>query len=133
MEVDIKAPHYYVGGEIEPKDIITDLMLPHWVASAVGYLWRHKQKNGRQDLEKAAQCLRLHQSALDCGYYEAWCKLTFLLSTEDERVKYARVLGTKCGIPSLIYAWDDSDSIADIIGLIDEMANNYKETKNGNA
>ena len=129
----VKAPPHYVGGEIEPKDLITDLLLPHWVANAVKYLWRHKQKNGRQDLEKAAQCLRLHQSALDNHGYETWCKLTFLLSTEDERVKYARVLGTKCGIPSLIYAWDDQDSVGEIIGLIDTMAENYKETSNGNA
>ena len=128
----VKAPPHYTGGEIEPKDIITDLMLPHWVANAVKYLWRHKAKNGRQDLEKAAQCLRLHHSALDIEAYHALCKMAFLLGLEEDREKYARVLGKKCGIPSLIYAWDDQDSVSDIIGLIDEMANNYKETKNGN-
>ena len=129
----VKAPPHYVGGEIEPKDIITDLMLPHYVASAVEYLWRHKQKNGKQDLEKAAQCLRLHHAALFCEPHSTLYRMAFLLGGEEDREKYSRIFGAKCGIPSLIYGWDHEGTVDDIIGLIDEMANNYKETKDDNA
>ena len=50
----IKAPAHYTGGDIEPKDLILVGCFPHYVASANEYIWRHKRKNGAEDLRKAA-------------------------------------------------------------------------------
>lgn len=65
MSDPIKAPQHYTGGDIEPKDLILAGCFPHYVASAIEYIWRHKRKNGAEDLRKAAQCLRMHTEALD--------------------------------------------------------------------
>lgn len=59
----IKNPSHYTGGDIEPKDLILAGCFPHYVASAIEYIWRHKKKNGAEDLRKAAQCLRMHHNA----------------------------------------------------------------------
>ena len=61
----IKAPAHYTGGDIEPKDFIIAGCFPHYVASAIEYIWRHKKKNGAEDLRKAAQCLRMHHKAVE--------------------------------------------------------------------
>lgn len=74
MTDNIKAPAHYTGGAIEPKDLILAGCFPHYVASAIEYIWRHKKKNGAEDLRKAAQCLRMHAEAFERdGDYADMC------------------------------------------------------------
>lgn len=71
MSDAVKCPAHYAGdGEIECKRAVASMAagydkahLPHAVShrlqAAVEYIWRAPLKNGRQDVEKAMEDLRI--------------------------------------------------------------------------
>ena len=46
-------PHYTQVSGVECIDVIESLGLDYNTGNAFAYIWRHKQKNGVQDLKKA--------------------------------------------------------------------------------
>lgn len=58
-------PHYSGNGEISCMDALKSMMShaivtpvqAYWWGCAFKYLWRWRLKNGKEDLEKAKQCL----------------------------------------------------------------------------
>lgn len=92
----IKNPSHYTGGDIEPKDLILAGCFPHYVASAIEYIWRHKKKNGAEDLRKAAQCLRMHIAAMEeDGNYRNYVRVsgTYDRSTKQQWETFERAAG----------------------------------------
>jgi hypothetical protein len=57
-ETQIGGGHYK-GFAIQPFEFITKNNIPYAEANVIKYVCRHKQKNGRQDLEKAIHYLQL--------------------------------------------------------------------------
>jgi hypothetical protein len=53
MKEDIINPKRYTGNKIECWDFWINAGLNPFVASAVKYVWRYKEKNGVEDLKKA--------------------------------------------------------------------------------
>lgn len=72
----VDHPAHYAGdGEVECMDAINSMLagyeegdasmaVAYWCATALKYLWRWPLKGGRQDLEKAAQCVRYALDAI---------------------------------------------------------------------
>lgn len=71
MSDPVSAPAHYAGdGEVECRRALRSMMAgydraegmggssKYWLGCALKYVWRAPLKNGRQDLEKAAQCIR---------------------------------------------------------------------------
>lgn len=118
----IKAPAHYTGGDIEPKDLILAGCFPHYVASAIEYIWRHKKKNGAEDLRKAAQCLRMHIAAMeeDKNYntHVRVCK-AFDRSTVEQWGAFERASGFRIG--RIAYR----DYTRRVIATLDRAANAY--------
>lgn len=57
-EEDISKPQRYNKvGKLECWDVILDQEMDFLEGNALKYLWRHKQKNGPQDLKKAIEYL----------------------------------------------------------------------------
>lgn len=54
---DIHNPERYTQNNIECWDFIAKYNLDYFVGCAIKYVWRHKHKNGRHDLEKALEYL----------------------------------------------------------------------------
>ena len=50
---------HYKHLAIQPVEYCQRNRLPYCEASVVRYVTRHREKNGRQDLEKAIHCLQL--------------------------------------------------------------------------
>lgn len=75
----VKAPRHYAGdGEIECMDALKSMFhnanspeagltptMVYWWGCAFKYLWRWPWKNGRQDIEKAIQCLTYLRNEVD--------------------------------------------------------------------
>ena len=53
-ETEVDHPHHYTEGTpSECIEIIEALGLDYHLGSAFAYIWRHKRKGGRRDIEKA--------------------------------------------------------------------------------
>lgn len=50
---------HYKAFAIQPFEFITKNRIPYAEANVIKYVCRHRQKNGRQDLEKAIHYLQL--------------------------------------------------------------------------
>lgn len=50
---------HYKGLAIQPAEYCQRNRLPYCESSVVRYVTRHREKNGRQDIEKAIHCLKL--------------------------------------------------------------------------
>jgi hypothetical protein len=48
---------HYAAHEIQPWDIIEEYQLDFWLGNVIKYVCRHEEKNGLEDLEKAAHYL----------------------------------------------------------------------------
>ncbi len=61
----INHPYHYTWhpSGVECKDIIQEFS--YNIGSAMGYLWRHKYKNGVQDLKKAIQHIQFEIERLE--------------------------------------------------------------------
>lgn len=53
MKEDIINPKRYTGNKLECWDFWIEAGLNPLVASAVKYVWRYRDKNGKQDLQKS--------------------------------------------------------------------------------
>lgn len=63
----VEHPAHYAGTGIECMDAMASMMgavagdvppiAAYWWGNAFKYLWRWRKKNGREDLEKARQCI----------------------------------------------------------------------------
>lgn len=121
----IKAPQHYTGGDIEPKDFIIAGCFPHYVASAIEYLWRHRLKNGAEDLSKAAQCLRMHVEAFERdGDYAMMCEM--LYGTGAYWSRHLSAFIAAAGADFNIYDYCDMDKIAAVITQIEAAADAYE-------
>lgn len=54
---EVHNPQRYNANNIECWDFIAKYELDYFVATAIKYVWRHKYKGGKQDLEKALEFL----------------------------------------------------------------------------
>lgn len=54
---EVHNPQRYNANNVECWDFIAKYELDYFVATAVKYVWRHKYKGGKQDLEKALEFL----------------------------------------------------------------------------
>lgn len=54
---EVHNPKRYNSNNIECWDFIAKYELDYFVATAIKYVWRHKYKGGKQDLEKALEFL----------------------------------------------------------------------------
>ena len=54
---EVHNPQRYNANKVECWDFIAKYDLDYFVATAVKYVWRHKYKGGKQDLEKALEFL----------------------------------------------------------------------------
>jgi hypothetical protein len=50
---------HYKGLAIQPAEYCQRNRLPYCESSVIRYVTRHREKNGREDIEKAIHCLRL--------------------------------------------------------------------------
>lgn len=50
---------HYKGLAIQPAEYCQRNRLPYCESSVVRYVTRHREKNGRQDIEKAIHCLQI--------------------------------------------------------------------------
>lgn len=50
---DPTNPNHYKQHGIECIDVLEALDLPFHLANVIKYIWRHRQKNGIEDLKKA--------------------------------------------------------------------------------
>lgn len=63
MNNNVNHPQHYHGlGGAEAKDVMRDyfgdaFMSDYWLGCAMKYLFRFKGKNGKEDLQKAKQCI----------------------------------------------------------------------------
>lgn len=53
------AGQHYKGLPIQPAEYCQRNRLPYCESSVVRYVTRHREKNGREDIEKAIHCLQL--------------------------------------------------------------------------
>lgn len=53
------AGRHYKGLAIQPAEYCQRNRLPYCESSVIRYVTRHREKNGREDIEKAIHCLRL--------------------------------------------------------------------------
>lgn len=121
----IKAPAHYTGGEIEPKDLILAGCFPHYVASAIEYIWRHRRKNGAEDLRKAAQCLRMHTEAFSTnGDYAQGCEV--LESIGFYEAENVAAFVDASGDFYNVFDYCDMDKIAAVITQIEAAADAYE-------
>lgn len=65
MKEAIYHPNHYADGKYECLEVMTDVfgkevVKDFCVCNAFKYVWRHKKKEGDQDLEKAANYLRIY-------------------------------------------------------------------------
>lgn len=56
-ESEVHNPQRYNANNVECWDFINKYDLDYFVATAIKYVWRHKYKDGKQDLEKALEFL----------------------------------------------------------------------------
>lgn len=54
---EVHNPQRYNSNNVECWDFIAKYELDYFVATAIKYVWRHKYKGGKQDLEKALEFL----------------------------------------------------------------------------
>lgn len=54
---EVHNPQRYNSNNVECWDFIAKYELDYFVATAIKYVWRHKYKGGKQDLEKAIEFL----------------------------------------------------------------------------
>ena len=54
---EVHNPQRYNANNVECWDFIAKYDLDYFVATAIKYVWRHKYKGGKQDLEKALEFL----------------------------------------------------------------------------
>lgn len=54
---EVHNPQRYNSNNVECWDFIARYELDYFVATAIKYVWRHKYKGGKQDLEKALEFL----------------------------------------------------------------------------
>lgn len=54
---EVHNPQRYNANKVECWDFIAKYELDYFVATAIKYVWRHKYKGGKQDLEKAIEFL----------------------------------------------------------------------------
>lgn len=54
---EVHNPQRYNANNVECWDFIAKYELDYFIATAVKYVWRHKYKGGKQDLEKAIEFL----------------------------------------------------------------------------
>ena len=54
---EVHNPQRYNANNVECWDFIAKYELDYFVATAIKYVWRHKYKGGKQDLEKAIEFL----------------------------------------------------------------------------
>lgn len=54
---EVHNPQRYNANKVECWDFIAKYDLDYFVATAIKYVWRHKYKGGKQDLEKALEFL----------------------------------------------------------------------------
>lgn len=54
---EVHNPQRYNTNKVECWDFIAKYDLDYFVATAIKYVWRHKYKGGKQDLEKALEFL----------------------------------------------------------------------------
>lgn len=54
---EVLHPSHYTSNGLECWDFIARYELDYFLGCAVKYIWRHKEKNGKQDLEKAINYL----------------------------------------------------------------------------
>lgn len=54
---EVHNPKRYNTNKVECWDFIAKYELDYFVATAIKYVWRHKYKGGKQDLEKALEFL----------------------------------------------------------------------------
>lgn len=54
---EVHNPKRYNANKVECWDFIAKYDLDYFVATAIKYVWRHKYKGGKQDLEKALEFL----------------------------------------------------------------------------
>lgn len=126
MADPIKEPAHYTGGAIEPKDFIIAGCFPHYVASAIEYLWRHKRKNGAEDLRKAAQCLRIHAEAMreNREYYVAAYVLYKISEFEiDHCAEFYRCAGAYYPVVDFLL----ESAIETMIAQIEAAADAYEQ------
>lgn len=57
---EVYNPKRYTTNKVECWDFIAKYDLDYFVATAIKYVWRHKYKGGKQDLEKALEFLGKH-------------------------------------------------------------------------
>ena len=50
---------HYKGLAIQPAEYCQRNQLPYCESSVIRYVTRHREKNGREDIEKAIHCLKL--------------------------------------------------------------------------
>ncbi len=51
--------NHYKHAKIQPIDFIVENNIPYREANVIKYVFRHKSKNGRQDIEKAIHYLEM--------------------------------------------------------------------------
>ena len=51
MSDNVNHPKHYTYGPIECIEVVQHM--PYLDGNAIKYLWRHRHKNGKEDLEKA--------------------------------------------------------------------------------
>lgn len=56
-DYEVHNPKRYNANNVECWDFINKYDLDYFVATAIKYVWRHKYKGGKQDLEKALEFL----------------------------------------------------------------------------
>lgn len=56
-DYEVHNPKRYNANNVECWDFIAKYNLDYFVATAIKYVWRHKYKGGKQDLEKALEFL----------------------------------------------------------------------------
>ena len=127
MTDNIKAPAHYTGGDIEPKDFIIAGCFPHYVASAIEYIWRHRLKNGAEDLRKAAQCLRIHAEAFERdGDYADMCGSMECMGFYG--AKHVSAFEKSAGCYFDVFDYCDMEKIAAVITQIEAAADAYAPT-----
>ncbi len=59
--------NHYTKMKIQPITFIVENGIPYREANAIKYICRHKDKNGRQDIEKAIHYLEMLLEEYDAG------------------------------------------------------------------
>jgi hypothetical protein len=56
---NVKEPNHYAKWKVEPITFIMQNELPFAVGNVIKYVMRYKDKNGKEDLEKAKRYLEM--------------------------------------------------------------------------